>query len=1233
MSLFSLCVRNLLYHWRANLAVLLGVVVGSAVLTGALLVGDSLRGSLRQRTLQRLEWVDQALVAPRFFRQELAGELLADQAAQRIEPAILLQSTATAEGRSTPLRGVTVLGVADSFFATEGVKDATERLTDSTVWLNSTLADALGVSTGDTVGLRLQKPSPVPRETVLAPGAPDFEEWELTVTRILSGEESGNLFNLRSEVTAPRSAFVSLGALQKRLEQTGRVNALLAQGGKPDLAQRLRARVQLADWGLVLHDPKTRTDALFQRYDRNRDGRLSRTEWMRRVGEERKPRFAAVIANAIKHKDPNVLERAEVEAYYRQHHPYLSLESRELLLESAVAEAALGAAKEVNLRSAPTLVYLARIDVAGRRIAGVIAALDPALPPPLGFLPRDKNPLTDNKILLVDWGWRGSPPRTGSAVTLTYKPAEHQGPSPDRHAKLTLAADPIPLVGLTANPHLTPEFPGITDKDSTSDWKLPFDDPKWDQQTIRQEYSEAYWDEYRATPKGYVTLAKGQELWSSPRFGSLTSIRLAPRDKTPLDRAAAKFRDELRSRLDPARGGLVFDEVKRNALEASKGGGFDFSLLFLGFSFFLIASALLLVGLLFRLNLDRRASEIGLLFAQGYRRRTVRLLLLGEGGLLALAGSLIGAALAIAYAGLLVQLLAVLWPGGVLRSFLRPHYTATSLVAGAGGALVVSLVTIAWVVRSLSRVPPRVLLTGKTTAEGEPGVPTVATRFQRAGEKSKLKTCSHNEPAVAARFQRAGRSWSKWVAAGGFLGALVLLGVAPFMPGHEAQAGTFFGSGALLLTAFLAGVLAWMRSSRTRTVEGHGWWAVARLGVRNAARHPSRSLLTAGLLASAAFLIVAVEAFRRRAEPGDGRKDAPDGGFALLAETDLPVVRDLNSSTGRRKMLDNVERQLQRNPTADASAGRAAARKLLQEVTIVAFRARAGDDASCLNLYQPRTPKILGVPKSLIERGGFAFDATEAKTPTEKANPWTILQRTDGAIPAFGEANTVTWMLHSGLGKSIAVPREKGEATLGIAGLLHDSVFQSSLLVSEEHFLDCYPSHEGYNFFLIECPRGREAEVKQLLEAGLADRGLEVTSTAERLASYLAVENTYLTTFQALGGLGLLLGSLGLAVVLIRGVWERRAELALFRALGFRKRTLGWLVLAENGFLLVLGLVAGAVSALLAVAPHLVRGAGGVPWGNLLVLFGLVLLVGLASGAMAVVSTLRAPLIPALRHE
>src|SRR5207253_4892613 len=141
------------------------------------------------------------------------------------------------------------------------------------------------------------------------------------------------------------------------------------------------------------------------------------------------------------------------------------------------------------------------------------------------------------------------------------------------------------------------------------------------------------------------------------RFGELTSIRLAPASGKDLEDTARDFGQRLLKTLRPEQGGFVFDDVRDRALRAS-GGGLDFGLLFLGFSLFLIAAALVLVGLLVRLNLERRAGEVGLLLATGYRVGAVRRLLLAEGLILSLVGGVLGLIGAIGYAALMLQLLA-----------------------------------------------------------------------------------------------------------------------------------------------------------------------------------------------------------------------------------------------------------------------------------------------------------------------------------------------------------------------------------------------------------------------------------------------------------------------------------------------------------------------------------------------------------------------------------------------
>jgi hypothetical protein len=417
------------------------------------------------------------------------------------------------------------------------------------------------------------------------------------------------------------------------------------------------------------------------------------------------------------------------------------------------------------------------------------------------------------------------------------------------------------------------------------------------------------------------------------------------------------------------------------------------------------------------------------------------------------------------------------------------------------------------------------------------------------------------------------------------------------------------------------------------------------MGARSSGRSPGRSLLAVALVASAAFLLVAVAANRggREVEVSDRRSGA--GGFTLVAESDVPILQDLNRPEGRGALgmgaaaPAGAARRPPAEPPGSGSgagvapkSGPAESPDALAGVTVLPFRLLPGDDASCLNLYRPQRPRVLGVAPEMIERGGFTFQAVAR----EVANPWTLLDEDLGpaAVPAVADANSAQWILKVGLGDELELEDEAGQRVrLRLMGLLARSLFQSELLISEAAFVRHFPSRAGYSFFLVEAPSERAAEVGQALESGLGRFGFDVTPTAERLAAYRAVEETYLSTFQALGGLGLVLGTLGLAVVLLRNVLERRGELAALRAFGFRRRRLAALVVAENAFLLAVGLAVGTASALVAVFPHLIESAASVPWLTLGGTLALVFAVGLAASLAAVRRALRAPLIPALREE
>ena len=705
MTPFRLLVRNLLYHWRANFAVFLGVVVGAAVLTGALLIGDSLRGSLRDLTLRRLDWVDEARSAAASSASKRPGTCRPNRSAR---PSWCAARRPWAKTHR-PRVQVNVIGVTEGFWSPDGGSGETSFWDSdkSEVVLSKALADATGARAGDRVTFRVGKTGAIPPETLL--GKRDegavVSEIQATVHAILDADDFGSRFNLAPTTEPPRNAFLPLKTLQKALGQEGRINAVLVGEPKPGLQEDFQKHLTLDDWGLFVEDPESLTDALFARLDKNHDGKLTDGEWYRMVGGKRQPFFAASVADAIPHADRDVLTRRSAELLPR-HDPILIMESRQLLIEPAAERAGLDAAKDAGLRAAPMLVYLANTLSDGKAAEPyvVVAALDstgqhllwPFLPPKSSIF------LQDDRILLAAWSDSPVKAKAGDPITLTYYPPEQHGEFKLATAKFKLAGT-VPMSGLAADPGLTPDFPGVTDKTSIRDWNPPF--PFDDNRIKPGDASERFWEEHRATPRAYVNLEEGQKLWGS-RFGKITSLLLAPEDGGDLQKSKIAFEAALLSHLNPDQAGLVFRPVKEQALKASNGST-DFAVLFVCFSFFLIVAALLLVGLLFRLNLDRRASEFGLLTAVGYRPWTITWLMLGEGALLAVVGSVVGCLAAVAYAALLVQFLGAVWPGGALQSFLRPHYTVLSFVYGGAASLAVSVLTILWAVFSLGRVAQR----------------------------------------------------------------------------------------------------------------------------------------------------------------------------------------------------------------------------------------------------------------------------------------------------------------------------------------------------------------------------------------------------------------------------------------------------------------------------------------------------------------------------------------------
>lgn len=1072
------------YFWQIHLTVLLCTAVASGVLAGALVVGDSVRGSLLGLTTERLGRIQHAVVAERFFRPGLLNR-------EDGVPAILLNGTVLVPQTQRRAARVNILGVDSDFYGLwEGGEVPRQEQADASpfpaVVINSALQRELAVDIGDTLLVNVPQAADIHREFVLGTrdATDSIRSLRLVISDVVPTANAGR-FSLQSHQSLPLNVFIALPELQAALGQTERVNLVLTAEATSISGDTLSLNLEAL--GL------------------------------------------------------NIVEGSD----------YFDLQSQAYLLTAAFSETALATASEQGIPTLQTFTYLANAISAGERsipYSTIIAlpthdqSFSALLEQNSAAAPEEPGP---REIFLNTWAAADLGVTAGDAIKVTY----YRVGAAEEYTTETVdfvLSGVLPMSGIAADRDIVPAFPGIHGTADISDWESPF---PIDYRLIRDR-DETYWDDYGPTPKAFLPLATGQELWEN-RFGDLTSIRMHAAPGMDIPASRTLFETEFLKKLTPEAVGFRFLSLRADGIQAASGAT-DFGMLFSSLSAFIIIAVALLVGMLFRIGVEQRSREVGILQAIGYPLAKVRRGFLYEGGLIAGVGSLLGCMLAIGYARLMLYGLQTWWLPAIGTPFMTLHVNGWSLVIGAAISLGVVMLSIRWTIHKLGKASPVSLLTGTT---------------------------DFADTRVAAK-PKSRKTWILWGAFGG-IGIAACLIIGQPVLSLLFVAFSVIGVGSMVLDG-------WLKSQRVSERLNR-----VRFAVRNAARQPGRSRTCVITISIACCIIVAV---------GANRHDAPpETEYAFVAESALPLHHDLNTADGRF--------ELGFSDTASA---------LLSESEVIAFRVLPGEDASCLNLYLPQKPQVLGASTALLESA-----------------PWDALHgpaTEPGKIPAIGDENSLRWILHHDPKDDFLIEDEFGGTLRLELSTVTNSLFQSQLVISESDFITAFPSRSGYQFFLIRTPMPLREETAQALEGTLADYGFDLTSASERLAGYRAVENTYISTFQSLGGLGVLLGTFGLALVFFRNIIERRGELATLRAFGFRRALLSRMLFAESCFLLVIGILIGVVSGLAAIVVsqgHLPA----FPWASLTITLLFIGGFGIIANAVAVSVALRSPLLRTLKSE
>ena len=1243
--------RTAKHYWQIYLIVALCTAVATGVLAGALIVGDSMRGSLRDITLERLGTIQHTLIADHFFQPEILNR-------QNMVPAILLNGTVVASETDARASKVNIYGIKNNFFSL-WKQDAVPNLSDASdkpfadIVINEALQKELNVQVGDAIIVNIPQTSEIHPEFLLGKrdAADVIQKLRVVVSDVIPTENVGR-FSLHAHQSLPLNAYISLPILQKALAQSGKVNALFSADADPITSDTLT--LTLEELGLYITEHENHID--LQSWHYLLKPVLSEVA-LSVASENSIPALPTLtyLANTMSVINESENETADESANV----PYSSILAlpidnigftallREFMTEDEQAAYAQAQQQERKRRASKKREEIKNVEIESSRIEKEItelkntkralrstpeykqklAEVESALSEVKKRIDTLNLPIEPSEIYLNTWAADDLGAKVGNKINITYFRVNPQENYISETAQFLLKGI-VPIEGIAADTNLIPDFPGIHDKADISEWEPPF---PFDSSLIRDNDKE-YWDEYKATPKAFVPIDIGKRLWQN-RFGDLTTIRMGTAPGQDIGATRTLFENEFLKMIKPEQIGFQFIPLQEEGLKASSGST-DFGMLFSSLSFFIILAAATLVSTIFAIGVSQRSREIGILQAVGYPLAKIRLRFLFEGIFIASIGSLLGCLLAIGYARLMIFGLQTWWLPAIGTPFIDLHISRWSLLIGILVTLAVVTFFIRHVIKRLGKAPTAALLSGETDFD------ETSRKYKPQTVKvSRIETTRISIFIIGLFFGTMDRGklftgdWSGIIivillAACGLFGIRLARrrddGTNPNLTLKNIKISTiFFCIG--LVVGVLVGYFPFGRSISdavitffehpvvkflilTITILSLGWlifdrWLGSqrvpkrlsrlRFGLKNAAWQPQNSQGSIIIMSLACCIIVAVGANRHDA--------APETEYAFVAESSLPLHHSLNTPDGRYELGFNEK-----------------ASELLSTSEIFPFRVLPGEDVSCLNLYQPKKPQILGASDAMLNE-----------------KPWQSLKLDNDQarkIHAIGDEKSLRWILHHDPKEDFLIQDEFGKSLLLELETVENSLFQSQLIISETDFTKYFPSQSGYQFFLIKTPPELRKETLQTLEKSLEDYGFDVTSASERLVSYRAVENTYISTFQSLGGLGVLLGTFGLALVLFRNIIERRGELATLRAFGFQRQLLSRMLLLESCFLLTIGMLIGIAAGLIAVLGsqgHLPS----FPWISLAITLLFIFGFGIIANSIAVAVALRSPLLLTLKTE
>jgi putative ABC transport system permease protein len=644
---------------------------------------------------------------------------------------------------------------------------------------------------------------------------------------------------------------------------------------------------------------------------------------------------------------------------------------------------------------------------------------------------------------------------------------------------------------------------------------------------------------------------------------------------------------------------LEVNNVKADSLEAARTGSEGIGIMFIILGSFSIIAGIVLIINIFVMLGEERKSEMGMARAIGMKTKHLVRMYVFEGSLYAFLAAFIGAFLGLFFGWIIIQVFAYIF--GSFEEFgegafnIVFHFTLTSVVIAFCAGLLITFATILFIstritklniIRAIRRIPePQTTRTKERIYYAGAGLLVLGILFCLGGFSSEAGSAWII--GVSLVFIGAAMVVHKWVS---FRAAITVASILiiffmlapidiPLMSDADfTGADSFVLSGVFLV---LAGVFLVMFNSDillTALQRTIGRSKSTRAVLKTAISYPMNSRfktgMTLGMFALIIFTVTVIAMFASiMASQNDAMLEEQSGGYDIMGMTNPTTpFENLSKDTLPSELQEYDIKQLETMSSAYISV-------LDYDKADSTFNDFGMPYPMPVEQYQ-----LLGVSDTFLSNNGFTLLDRDERYKTDR-EAWEALNENssycivDGSMLGYSEETEAMELIVKAahVGGTITITDMAGQnrtRVLTVIGIMDQLFFFQGILLKKDVVNNEYGGVDS--LIVIELGEGEDTDaVAKAFEKHYLELGLQTSDLVGTINALISVMKNFMYLMEGFLGIGLLVGIAGIGIISYRNVIERRQQIGMLRAIGFKKGMIAKSVLIETSFITIIAIVIG----------------------------------------------------------